>query len=75
MLTWAYYLGYLNSINAQDVGQMTYSTADNSLAQTSGIYDPENANYQYDTGNFTAVCEPFLHRHAGGPDGGLQCHL
>lgn len=58
VLTWAYYLGYLNSINAQDVGQMTYSTADNSLAQTSGIYDPENANYQYDTGNFTAVCEP-----------------
>lgn len=58
VLTWAYYLGYLNSINAQDVGQMAYSTADNSLAQTSGIYDPENTNYQYDTDDFMAVCDP-----------------
>ena len=58
MLTWAYYLGYLNSVNAQDVSRMTYSTADNSLAQTDSIYDPENADYEYDNGNFIAVCDP-----------------
>lgn len=58
VLTWAYYLGYLNSVNAQDVSRMTYSTADNSLAQTDSIYDPENADYEYDNGNFIAVCDP-----------------
>lgn len=56
VLTWAFYRGFLNTINTMDQNSMEYSTAANTqrcIQEISGYFA-----YSYDLSNFTAVCDP-----------------
>ena len=56
VLTWAFYRGFLNSINTMDINSMQYSTTANTSRcsqEISGYLD-----YTYDLNNFVAVSDP-----------------
>lgn len=56
VLTWAFYRGFLNTINTMDQNSMEYSTATNTqrcMQEISGYFA-----YSYDLSDFTAVCDP-----------------
>ncbi len=56
VLTWAFYRGFLDTINTMDINSMKYSTAANTTrcAQEINGY----LSYEYDLSDFTAVCDP-----------------
>lgn len=58
VLTWAYYRGYLDSINKQSANYMLYSTLDNTNRQKQEILSEASRRMLYDLGDFTAVCDP-----------------
>lgn len=57
VLTWAYYKGFLTSINEQSSYPMEYSTDANTAEQTEYIFSASNAHNTYDLDDFSAQAD------------------
>lgn len=58
VLTWAYYRGFLQSINEQSLDYMAYSSASNTQEQSRNVFSDLNSQNIYDMGDYSAVCDP-----------------
>lgn len=56
VLTWAYFRGYLQSINEQDMRYMVYSTDTNIEQQKLSVFSSFNSKNTYDLNDFSANC-------------------